>query len=339
MDIGLDIGLFNNRINMTFDYYDKRTKGLLGGAPMSVISGVGNAYTTNIGEIRNNGFEFAINSDVVKSEDFKWNVDFNIATNKNEVVSLGNLPYLNGASVNRIGSFINRTEPGHPIGAFYILQTSGQYQTWAEAATAPTYKITNQPYFAPGDFIPVDQNKDGIIDDKDRVWSGSPFPEFFGGLTSSFTWKDLSLSIFAPFQYGNKIWNQPFLNASTFEGNTWRSIYDNRWQPSNAGTVTSIPIPRNNNPIMPVPLYLQDGSFLRIRTISLSYEVPVASLSIVKLSRLNIYVQANNMFVFTKYQGWDPEVNSFGSSVTTNGIDVGAYPQAKSIIFGANIGF
>jgi len=339
LDIGLDIGLFNNRINMTMDYYDKRTKGLLAGAPMSVISGVGNAYTTNIGEIKNSGFEFAINSDVVKSEDFKWNVDFNIATNKNEVVSLGNLPYLNGASVSRIGSFINRTEPGHPIGAFYILQTSGQYQTWAEAATAPTYKIAGQPYFAPGDFIPVDQNKDGLIDDLDRVWSGSPFPDFFGGFTSTFTYKNWSLSIFAPFQQGNKIWNQPFLGASTFEGNTWRSIYDNRWKPSNAGTVTSIPVPRNNNPIMPVPFYLQDGSFVRIRTISLSYEVPVAKLSFVKLSRLNVYVQANNMFVLTKYEGWDPEVNSFGSNVTTNGIDIGAYPQAKSIIFGANIGF
>lgn len=339
LDIGLDVGLFNNRINMTMDYYDKRTKGLLAGAPMSVISGVGNAYTTNVGEIKNSGFEFAINSDVVRSNDFKWNIDFNIATNKNEVVSLGNLPYLNGTTVNRINTFINRTEPGHPIGSFYILQTSGQYQTWAEAATAPTYKIAGQPYFAPGDFIPVDQNKDGLIDDNDRVWSGSPFPDFFGGFTSTFTYKDWSLSIFAPFQHGNKIWNQPFLGASTFEGNTWRSIYENRWQPSNAGTVTSIPVPRNNNPIMPVPMYLQDGSFLRIRTISLAYEVPVAKLSFVKLSRLNVYVQANNMFVLTKYEGWDPEVNSFGSNVTTNGIDIGAYPQAKSIIFGANIGF
>ena len=339
MDIGLDIGLFKNRINITIDYYDKLTDGLLAGAPMSVISGVGNAYTTNIGKIKNSGLEFALNADVVKTDDLKWNFDFNIATNKNEVVSLGNLPYLNGATVNRINTFINRTEPGHPIGSFYILQTSGQYQTWAEAATAPTYKIAGQPYFAPGDFIPVDQNKDGLIDDNDRVWSGSPFPDFFGGLTSTFTFKDWSLSIFAPFQHGNKIWNQPFLGASTFEGNTWRSIYDNRSQPSNAGTVTSIPVPRNNNPIMPVPLYLQDGSFLRIRTISVAYEVPVAKLSFVKLSRLNVYVQANNMFVLTKYEGWDPEVNSFGSNVTTNGVDIGAYPQAKSIIFGANIGF
>ncbi|MCF1713714.1 TonB-dependent receptor [Flavihumibacter sp. RY-1] len=338
-DIGLDLSLYNGRVNITMDYYDKRTKGLLASAPMSVISGVGNSLITNIGEIRNSGFEFALNTNIIEKKNFTWNLDFNIATNKNEVISLGSQPFINGVSVWRINSFINRTEVGQPIGAFYLVQTAGQYQTWQEAATAPTYRISNQPWFGPGDFIPVDQNKDGVIDDQDRVWSGSPFPDYFGGITNTFTYRNWSMAIFAPFQVGNKIWNQPFLNATTFEGNVWREVYDNRWQPSNPGVETSVPIPRNNNPIMAIPFYLQDGSFLRIRTISLGYELPVGRIKFVKLSRMKLYAQANNFFVFTKYKGWDPEVNSFGSNVTTNGLDVGAYPQARSVIFGANIAF
>ncbi|HLP38180.1 TonB-dependent receptor [Lacibacter sp.] len=338
-DVGFDLSLWNSRVNITVDYYNKLTDGLLAPAPMSVISGVGNSFTTNIGKIRNSGFEFAINTDIIRGKDFTWNFDFNISTNKNEVVSLGDQPFINGQSIWRTGSFINRTQVGQPIGAFYLVQTAGQYLTWQEAATAPVYRIQSQPWFGPGDFIPVDQDKDGDIDDNDRVWSGSPFPDFFGGLTTSLQYKNWNLTVFAPFQHGNLIWNQPFLNATTFERNVWRSVYDNRWTPSNPTQTTSIPIPRNNNPIMAIPFYLQDGSFLRIRTISLSYDAPVSKIKFVKFSKIRLFVQANNFFVFTKYQGWDPEVNSFGSNVTTNGIDIGAYPQAKSVVFGLNLNF
>lgn len=335
----MDMALWENRVNITFDYYNKLTDGLLAPAPMSVTSGVGNSFTTNIGKIRNSGFEFAINADVIRKKDFSWNIDFNISTNRNEVVSLGNQPFINGQPVWRVNSFINRTQAGQPIGAFYLVQTAGQYLTWNQAATAPRYNITAQPWFGPGDFIPVDQNKDGVVDDNDRVWSGSPFPDFFGGFTTSLRYKGWNFTVFAPFQQGNMVWNQPFLNATTFEGNVWRSVYDNRWRPSNPTQATSIPIPRNNNPIMAIPFYLQDGSFLRIRTISLAYDLPVSRLRSVKLSSMRVFAQANNFFVFSKYEGWDPEVNSFGSNVTTNGIDVGAYPQPKSMVFGFNINF
>ena len=339
-DVGIDLSLYSGRINLTMDYYNKRTKGLLAPAPMSVISGVGNSYTTNIGEISNSGLEFALNADIVRNKDFTWNIDFNIASNKNEVISLGDQPFINGATVWRVNNFINRTQPGHPIGAFYLIETNGMYLNWADASRAPNYRITSQPFFTVGDFIPVDQNKDGVIDDLDRVWAGSPFPRFFGGITNTLKYRNWAFTVFAPFQQGNKVWNQPFLNASTFEGNVLREIYDNRYLPSNPGVATYAPVPRQNHPIMPIPYYfLQDGSFLRIRTISLAYEVPVNKIKFVKLSRLRFYAQANNFFVFTKYKGWDPEVSSFGSNVTTNGIDAGAYPQAKSLVFGLNVGF
>jgi outer membrane receptor protein involved in Fe transport len=121
-DIGLDIGLFKGRVDITMDYYDKRTKGLLAGAPLSVISGIGNSYTTNIGVIKNSGFEFALNTEIINSKNFTWNLDFNISTNKNEVVSLGEQPFFNGSAVART-TFINRTQPGHPIGASTSLTT------------------------------------------------------------------------------------------------------------------------------------------------------------------------------------------------------------------------
>ncbi|GAA4462227.1 TonB-dependent receptor [Nibrella saemangeumensis] len=338
-DIGLDISLLQGRINLTMDYYDKLTSGLLGPAPLSVISGVGNAYTTNIGKIRNSGFEFAANATVINSGDFRWNLDFNIATNKNEVVSLGTLPFINGASVWRVNGYINRTEVGHPIGGFYVVKEQGQYQTWEQAAGAPVIRIGSQPYFTPGDFIPVDQNGDKVIDDNDRVWYGSPFPDFFGGISNTFSYKGLTLNLVGNYQHGNLLWNQPRLQAETFEANTWRSVYENRWKPWEPGVQTSVPIPRNNNPLIPSNRYLDDASFFRFRTITLGYELPRNLIQKVLLTRARVFVQGNNLLTFTKYPGWDPEVNSFGSNVTTNGLDVGAYPIAKSITVGINLGF
>ena len=338
-DIGIDLSLLQGRINVTADYYDKLTDGLLGVAPLSVISGVGNAYTTNIGKISNKGFEFALNTIPINQGGFRWNVDLNVSTNKNEVVSLGNLPFITGVAISRAGAYINRTQVGHPIGGFYVLKEEGQYQTWEQASTAPVYRIGNQPYFAPGDFIPVDQNGDKVIDEADRVWYGSPFPDFFGGLNNTFTYKGLSLNVFSNFQQGNLVWNQPRLTSETFEGNVWRSTYDNRWLPSNPGVQTAVPVPRNNNPLLPSNRFLDDGSFFRVRTMTLGYELPRPFLAKAKMTRARLYLQGNNLLTFTNYPGWDPEVNSFGSNVTTNGVDAGAYPIAKSIILGLNLSF
>lgn len=338
MDIGIDLSLWNGRLSLTMDYYDKLTTGLLGFSPLSVISGVGNGFTTNIGKVRNRGFEFALNATVMDKNGFRWTVDGNIATNQNRVESLGTLPFINGAGIVRTPSYINRTEVGHPIGGFYVLIESGQYQTWAEAAEAPTVRLGAQPYFAPGDLKPIDQNGDKIINDDDRVWYGSPFPDYFGGFGSTWSYKGLSLNVVANFQHGNMLWNQNRLQSEVFEQNAWRVSYDNRWKPSDP-KVTSVPVPRNNNPLLPSNRFLEDASFLRIRTITLGYDLPRLLTDRIKLNRARVYVQANNFFTFTRYSGWDPEVNSFGSSVTTNGIDIGAYPIAKTFTVGLNLGF
>ncbi len=337
-DAGIDLALFNGRLTLTADYYDKRTEGLLGAAPLSVISGVGNSFITNLGSISNRGFEFATNAVIIDRNSLRWSANFNIATNQNRVESLG-VPFINGANINRIGTNINRTEVGHPIGGFWVIQEQGQYQTWEEAGTAPRMAIgENRPYFAPGDLKPVDQNGDGIIDDQDRVWAGSPFPDFFGGFGTTLSFKGVSLDVIGNFQYGNLLWNQPRLQSETFEQNVWREHYNNRWLPSRPGVVTSIHAPRANHPLPVSDRYLEDASFLRIRTITLGYDLPTGLISKAKMSRARVYVQANNFLTFTKYTGWDPEVNSFGSNVTTNGVDIGAYPVPKTVMVGINLG-
>jgi hypothetical protein len=303
-----------------------------------VISGVGNTFTTNLGSISNRGFEFATHAMIIDRNRLRWSANFNIATNQNKVEELG-LPFINGANINRIGSNINRTEVGQPIGGFWVIQERGQYQDWEEALTAPRIAIGGtQPYFAPGDFKPVDQNGDGVIDDQDRVWVGSPFPDFFGGFGTTVSYRGLSLDVVGNYQYGNLLWNQPRLVSETFEGAVWREHYENRWLPSQPGVVTSVPVPRNNNPLLVSDRFLEDASFLRIRTVTLGYELPAGLISKVKLSRARVYVQANNFLTFTKYSGWDPEVNSFGSNVVTNGVDIGAYPIPKTVTVGINLG-
>jgi hypothetical protein len=146
--------------------------------------------------------------------------------------------------------------------------------------------------------------------------------------------------VFAPFQAGNKVWDQKFLNAATAEGNVTREYYNNRYLPSRPGVATTVPVPRNGGDPLPSTLFLRDGGFFRIRSISLGYDVPRKAMGFLsKTGSLRLFAQANNVFVVTKYNSWDPEVNSFGSNVTTNGVDFGAYPQAKSFNFGLNMNF
>ena len=340
MDIGLEFSMFQNRLNFVIDYYKKRTDGLLANYPISAISGVGTSVIRNIGVIDNSGFEFSVNAIPIASKDWRWNIDFNISTNKNNVVSLGNLPFINGANINRVATFISRTQPGQPIGAFYILQTSGMYTSREEAESAPLYRAgANIPFFAPGDYKLVDQDKNGIIDDADRVFYGSPLPDFYGGLSTNLSYKDFMLNIVSNFQYGNYIYNYPHLISSLGEANMRRDDFENRYRPTEPERQTSIQIPRVGTPILPAQNFLEDGSFFRVRSVSLSYNLPAQFLSRLHISSFRVYVQANNFFVLTKYKGWDPEVSSNGSNVLSNGYDFGAYPQAKSAIFGINLAF
>lgn len=338
MDVGVELSVMNSRLNIVADYYVKRTDGLLAQYPISAISGVGTSVIRNIGEIENRGFEFSVNALLVDKRDFKWSVDLNISTNRNEVISLGKLPFINGVSINRMNTFMNRTQPGQPIGAFYILETNGMYTNFTESAAAPLYRAgMNVPYFTPGDYRLVDQNKDGIVEDNDRVFAGSPFPDYFGGVGTNVTYKQFTLNVLGSFQQGNRIFNYPHMIGSLGEVNMYREDFENRYQVRQPNVETGTQILRVGSPITPIDKFLEDGSFFRIRSISLSYEMPASVLKYIKLSRLRLYAQANNFFVFTRYKGWDPEVSSFGSNVITNGIDFGAYPQAKSVIFGLNM--
>jgi TonB-linked SusC/RagA family outer membrane protein len=337
-DLGVDIGLLKGRLNITADYYDKLTKDLIGGGPLSVISGVGNNFQTNIASVANKGFEFAVDSRILDKKDLKWNLGFNISTNKNQVKSIGSSLELLGQNIDRTGVPINRTVVGGEIGAFWLYETGPMYLTFEEAAKHPV--TPTRGFYTPGDLSLIDQNNDLVINDADRKVVGSPFPDFFGGINTNVSYKSWSLGVFAPFQAGNKVWDQKFLNAATAEGNVTREYYNNRYLPSRPGVATTVPVPRNGGDPLPSTLFLRDGGFFRIRSISLGYDVPRKAMGFLsKTGSLRLFAQANNVFVVTKYNSWDPEVNSFGSNVTTNGVDFGAYPQAKSFNFGLNMNF
>lgn len=339
LDIGFELSVLKGRLNFVVDYYRKRTDGLLAPFPISAISGVGTSVIRNIGIIDNRGIEFSTNAILVDKNDFRWSFDFNISTLHNEVVSLGVLPWINGVNIGRISNWMNRTQPGYPIGAFFALQIDGMYTSWEEAARAATYRAgVNVPYFVPGDFRLVDKNGDGIIDDNDRSFVGSPFPDYFGGMSTNLSYKNFTLNVQAAYQYGNLILNYPRLLGAQGESHMLREEYENRYRVREPNVQTSTAILRVGKPITPSTEFLEDGSFFRIRSISLSYDFPSNILKHLRISRLRMYAQANNFFVFTRYKGWDPEVSSFGSTVTTNGIDLGAYPQAKAVVLGLNLG-
>jgi TonB-linked SusC/RagA family outer membrane protein len=339
LDVGFELSVLKGRLNFTADYYFKRTDGLLASFPISAISGVGTSVIRNVGVIDNRGIEFSVNGILVDKNDFRWSFDFNIATNHNEVVSLGALPWINGVNIARISSWVNRTQPGQPIGAFYVLQRDGMYTSWEEAARAAAFRAGNNIlFFVPGDFRLVDKNSDGIIDDNDRSFVGSPFPDYFGGMGTNLSYKNFSLNIQTAYQHGNLILNYPRLIGALGEVNMYREEFENRYRVRQPSVQTSTSLLRVGKPITPSDEFLEDGSFFRIRSISLAYDFPSKLIQHLRVSRLRMYAQANNFFVFTRYKGWDPEVNSFGSNVLTNGIDFGAYPQAKSVVLGINLG-
>ena len=341
-DIGLDVEFLKSRIGLTVDYYVKKSKDLLVGIPIPSFSGF-SSLAVNLGTIQNKGLEFSLNAHIIEGKSFKWSTNMNVSTLENVVLDLGKnaaggVNEFYGVTPFTTNGPMNLTKVGLPIASFYGLVTNGIFQTAAETVG---YPVTVGMVAFPGDMKYVDQNKDGIINDLDRVVLGSPFPKFFGGITNDFTYKNFTLSVFANFVSGNKIFNVQRLMLEDMLDQGGGANQLNGWTPSNTNTI----YPRltaggasgynrlNSN------RWIDDGSFLRIRNITLSYMVPAKILSLVKLQSLRVYGSVNNAFTITGYKGWDPEVNSSGSNVLSSGIDQGGYPVARSFILGLNLKF
>jgi len=335
LNIGLDFTIVNSRISGSVDYFIKNTDDLLLDRPLPTTSGF-TIVTENIGEVENRGIEFAINT-VNITGPFTWTTSFNIAAIDNEVIALFNEQPID------VG-FASRVEEGASIGSFFGWVTDGLFQDQGEIDAlnelSPT-GVYQTGGTAPGDIRFRDLNGDGVINDNDRQIIGSAQPDFIGGLTNIFSFKGLELNTFFQFSVGNDIYNN---NAVFAEG--MNSVFnatqrvENRWR--QAGDQTDMPRavwndPNNNR--RDSDRFVEDGSYLRLRTASLSYNFPLSITGATPFSGIRIYVQGQNLWTVTDYSWFDPEVNTFDGSNTSLGTDFLTFPQPRTYLAGINLTF
>ncbi len=334
IDLGLDLGLFNNRLIFTFDAYDRKTSDLLLNKPLVGSSGF-LGIQSNIGDIQNRGLEFGLTGVVFDNKDFSWSSNFNISFNKNEVLAISGNPFAQG--------FASWVEVGQPLGSFRGYRTNGIFQNAAEIAAAPVHTVTSNPLTttAPGDVRFKDLNGSGTITGDDQEIIGSGLPTFYGGFTNNLKYKNLDLSIFLQYSGGNQIYNntRAFAEGMNSIFGQFASVL-NRWTPTNPSTT----IPRAvyldpNNNRRTSDRWLEDGDYLRFKNVSLGYTFSPQILSKMRVSNLKLYVAAQNLFTLTDYSGFDPEVSTFSDTNTSPGTDFLTFPQAKTFTFGINLTF
>ena len=330
-DVGVDMGFLKSRIVFTADYYYKITSDLLYNSELPFTTGYV-VHLENIGSMRNSGFEFAIRTANLVNA-FKWNTDFNISFNENRILDLGgkSMYVSNDTYKLKIGSWAVIQE-GEQMGSFYGLEADGIWQL-EDVEEALTYGKE------PGDFKYIDQNNDGVINADDRKIIGHALPKFFWGMNNTFSLGNLSLDIFIQGQHGNQILNSNRFELESGNGLSNASIKMlDRWTPDNPSN--EFPrANRNADYLYMSDRYLEDGSYVRIKVISLSYNLPSKWMSAIKIDNARIYVTGENLFTFTDYTGFDPEVNRFGFDNTRMGYDYGGYPSSKTYIIGLNINF
>lgn len=325
IDFGFDLGLFNDRISLTFDAYRKETSALLLTVPVPYTTG----YTTslqNYGTVENQGFELALNTQNTRGK-FQWTSNILFSINRNKILSLGD-------GVQYLISDPNIAQVGQPLGAFFGFQSAGLLQTGQDVEKIP---VIDPATTKPGDRLYTDINGDGkITQADDRTIIGYAQPKFLAGLTNNFEYKGFDLSIFFYASYGNQIFNQNRQQLELLSGqqNAASSALD-RWTPTNPSNT----VQRAKEDPAPVTTsrYVEDASYLRLRTLTFGYTFPKGKLKTIK--NLRLYVLANNPLTITKYTGYDPDVSRNEQSTLQQGIDYGSYPIAKSYQFGLNIGF
>lgn len=338
IDFGIELGLFNNRLFLMADYYETKNTDLLLYVSIPAVSGFTTALR-NVGEVENKGFELALRSRNFVGE-FSWSTDLNFSTNKNEVLSLSgnNRPIYSAGSA----GIRHITRVGDPIGSYYGYVVDGIYQSQEDIDNAPV--DTQAPDPAPGDFKFKDINGDGKITPDDRTVTGSYFPEFTWGITNTFKYKNVDFSFLFQGVEGNEILNLTSRHLKNGEANVNSyEIETERWiSPTNTGNGN---IPRadrlsgnhgNNN--RPSSFQVEDGSYIRLRNVTLGYTFPTKNFLRSSFDNLRIYVVGTNLFTITDYIGYNPEVGSTTSSLTP-GEDYGAYPLTWSMTFGINLNF
>lgn len=391
MDFGLNLSFFDNRFSIDADYYSRKTEDFLLVVQIPYLVGYTASSSStqyqNTGSVRNSGFEFTLNTINIKGKDFSWSSNFNISFNKGKILN-----FYSGFDVMQTGLNLpggNNTiawlaEVGSSISQFYGYKWGGVYQysdfnqmangAWTLKNGVPAYS----PNVQPGDPKYQDINGDGAVDANDQTMLGSPLPIHTGGFSNNFSYRNFSLNVFFQWNYGNEILNanrMAFASTGGFypNGNQFAE-YANRWTPTNP----SNDIPRakynmrgdaGNNVPKVTSRYIEDGSFLRLKTVALGYDVPEQLVKRLRIKGIKVYAAAQNILTFTNYSGIDPEVSTFrvqnpanapgatpggsassGSGYTfvqpsssysalSGGLDYTAYPRAFTLNFGLTATF
>ncbi|SDL77155.1 SusC/RagA family TonB-linked outer membrane protein [Pedobacter antarcticus] len=336
-DIGIELGLFQNRVNIEADVYYRKTTDMLLAAPVALSSGYA-TITKNIGSMENKGLEFAINTVNISNENFTWNTSFNISMNRNKVLSLAT-----PADIFGVGNpgFTNETgiiRVGEAVGSFWGLTRLG---TWSESerAEAAKYNYRGGKTVQPGDVKYLDVNGDYQINDDDRRIIGNGSPKGWGSFSNSFKYKNLDLTVDIQYSYGNDVLDMSTHSAEDRVGiaNSYKSVL-NAWTPTNQNTpIAAIRDTRAGYVTNVDSRWVQDGSFIRGRNAVLGYSFPAEVVKRMKLSRLRIYTSVQNFFLATKYRGNDPEVTTYDNAFA-QGQTFFDYPKPTTFLLGLNIG-
>ena len=380
IDLGIDLGLFNDRINLTLDWYQKESKDMLMELQLPSYMGTsGNSNSNlrapmgNYGHIRNSGVELTINTHPLIGR-FQWDSEFQISWNKNKLIAL------NGTASSAIMGYaqwgqtlVSKTDIGESLYSFYGYVTDGIYQDLADIERSPktekyptngVFNAANTVYV--GDIKYKDLNGDGVINEQDQTYIGSPMPKFTFGWTNTFRYKDFDLSIFINGSYGNKVMNltkRGLTNMNTVWCNQHTDVMNRaRLEPIDASIVYAdgskwydhIENIRVANPNASLPRaiigdpndnkrisdrYVEDGSYLRMKNISFGYTFPKKWISKVGIENLRLYCNIQNLFTITGYDGYDPEIGVSTMSPNVYGVDYGRYPSPTTYSFGLNMSF
>ncbi|MGZ3887377.1 MAG: SusC/RagA family TonB-linked outer membrane protein [Flavisolibacter sp.] len=339
LDLGFDASFFNSRLFLTADYYQKKTYDLLLSSPIPYTSGFSSTLL-NVGNIVNKGFDFELRS-VNTTGIFNWNSSLNISINRNKVVNLAD----NNTDILLSGSLLR---VGQPVGTFYGYVFDGIFQSDAEAAKSAVMKGQEASSSNPasrakaGDRKYRDLNNDGVIDEKDRTIIGSAQPDFTWGFNNTLSYKNIDLSLFFQGSQGNKMANLNSFDLLNFNGqtNVLQEAGLNRWTPSNHSNLypRALSAGSLDQGIFSSAI-VEDASYIRLRNVTLSYNLSKKLANAAKMNSVRIYASATNLWTKTNYKGYDPEANTYGQNNFLIGYDLGGYPMAKTYILGVNIGF
>lgn len=341
LDLGIDFGVLNNRLNFVFDAYYKKTTDLL--YPISIPGSSGfTSQLKNVGSMENKGFEFALNALLINSKDFSWDIGLNTSINRNKVLDLGPgndkvLAPEGAVSGGNISGNPCVLIVGKPVGVFYGYISDGVIYDEAESLAA---KEAGQTAYYPGELKIRDITGEGKITTDDKTVIGDSNPDFIGGMTNTLRYKGFQLDMQFQWVYGNDILNyQHAQNQRISTGNnSIKEWFDSRWTEENPSRTQ----PRagyDERAYVDCTYHVFDGSYFRVNNLTLSYNFPTKILKKIYLDNLKLSFSVDNVYTFTKYNGWTPDINSFGENVVAQGIDAGTYPLPRTYTLGLKIGF